>query len=1113
MFRGCSYITEFDFSNFDTSEVTTMWCMFQGMTSLTSLDLSNFNTSNFKNMAGMFQSCKSLTSLNLSNFDTSEVTQINVMFYNCQSLTSLNLSNFDISKVSKITNLFAESINLEYINIKNFTENHLSDDFNDYQNIFLKIPDNVVICIDPNNIGLKLSSQVSNLTCYYIDCSNNWKKRQKKISTNNNTCIKNCNESSEYIFEYNGKCYDSCPNEFFNDNNIYKCKCELVKCLLCPPVALKNHLCTKCNYDYYPKENDSSNIGEYINCYKDPEGYYLDNEDQIYKSCYYTCETCEIKGNNITHNCLKCKEIFPFGIIMNNYNNCYENYSYYSDSQQIESRPLNNTNIINYSMLQTSENHKYTNQIFISDTIYNFSKYSSQNSIINQYSDNSEKNVIKVASSKNSEYSDSYLIASSIHDIYKYSEIIKESYLLINNENITQKIIKTSSQKQVVYECKKNEINNNCNFLNIDNNTEILDIIKNNIESLFHNNNKNSQIIQGENDIIFQITNSKNELELLNSDNINNQNLSILDLGLCETKLKKEYHIKENDSLIYLKQENKNSKSSENKVEYEIFEPYNFTKLNLSICNNETVNLYVKIDLSEETKKIYEEMKAKGYNMFNIEDPFYNDICTPYKSDNNTDIILSDRINYIYNNKDSQCQTNCQFSSYLLNSVYINCTCAIVENEEKEETKFSGKKLYESFYDILKYSNYKIMKCYNLIFNKNIFKNNLGNIIILVIFLMYFFCLIAFIIRGTVPLKNKLIIFNQKEFEKNENKEVNIVNIINNNKIEEKINQQILSKNKLFSHPMKKRDNNNILCSIKTNKKPKFKKKTSKINFFHESIKNYFVNNNFNSVIINKISASSKKELEFKEKKEIINKIKLLNTEKKEENKKLDAYELNILEYEEAICYDHRTFLQTYWDLLSREHKIIFTFFICNDYNLLNIKYARFLFLFTNDMAMNVFFFSDESMHKIFLNYGKFNFIQQIPQIVYTTIVSQLIEVFLCFLSLTDKHIYKIKSLSQPYNKTIILRTFRCIKTKLICFFIFIFLFFLLYWYIVSGFCAVYENTQITFLKDSLLSFLLGLLYPFVLYLIPTALRIFSLRHPEWRLKCIYKLSDIIPFF
>ncbi len=97
--------------------------------------------------------------------------------------------------------------------------------------------------------------------------------------------------------------------------------------------------------------------------------------------------------------------------------------------------------------------------------------------------------------------------------------------------------------------------------------------------------------------------------------------------------------------------------------------------------------------------------------------------------------------------------------------------------------------------------------------------------------------------------------------------------------------------------------------------------------------------------------------------------------------------------------------MKTYLDILYREHKIIFTFLIYNDYNLSYIKYARFIFLVATDMAMNVFFFSDESMHKIFLNYGKYNFIQQIPQIVYTTIISQLLELFICFLTLIYKNI------------------------------------------------------------------------------------------------------------
>ena len=166
-------------------------------------------------------------------------------------------------------------------------------------------------------------------------------------------------------------------------------------------------------------------------------------------------------------------------------------------------------------------------------------------------------------------------------------------------------------------------------------------------------------------------------------------------------------------------------------------------------------------------------------------------------------------------------------------------------------------------------------------------------------------------------------------------------------------------------------------------------------------------------------------------------------------------------------------------------------------------------------MAMNVFFFSDDSMHKIYLNYGKYDFVQQIPQIIYSTAISQLLEVFLCFLSLTDKYFYQIKNLkNDKHRNDIIFLIFRCIKIKLIIFFVFTFILFAFYWYFISAFCAVYQNTQIIFIKDSISSFLTGLLYPFVLYMIPSLLRIFVLINgKKMRLNFIYKLSDIIPIF
>ena len=137
-------------------------------------------------------------------------------------------------------------------------------------------------------------------------------------------------------------------------------------------------------------------------------------------------------------------------------------------------------------------------------------------------------------------------------------------------------------------------------------------------------------------------------------------------------------------------------------------------------------------------------------------------------------------------------------------------------------------------------------------------------------------------------------------------------------------------------------------------------------------------------------------------------KISIIKKTKKKKN--LDNFELNNLQFAEACSLDKRSFCTTYWSVLMREHMALLTFFACNDYNLFYIKLARFVFLLSTDISMNIFFFSDDSMHKLFLNYGKYDFIQQIPQIVYTTIISQILEVFLCYLSMTDKYIYQIKN-------------------------------------------------------------------------------------------------------
>jgi hypothetical protein len=204
-----------------------------------------------------------------------------------------------------------------------------------------------------------------------------------------------------------------------------------------------------------------------------------------------------------------------------------------------------------------------------------------------------------------------------------------------------------------------------------------------------------------------------------------------------------------------------------------------------------------------------------------------------------------------------------------------------------------------------------------------------------------------------------------------------------------------------------------------------------------------------------------------------------------------------------------------YWSKLKREHLILFTFFSWNDYNISYIKFARFFFFISTDMAMNVFFFSDDSMHKVYLNYGKYNFVQQIPQIIYSTIILNTIETIICYLSLTDKHIYQIKALkNNKSNKIIIFQILKRIKIKLIVFFAFTSIFFFFYWYAIACFCIVYQNTQIIFIKDCISSFFTSLTTPFIIYFLTSVLRYISLKDvTKKRFNCLYKLSGILPIF
>ena len=116
---------------------------------------------------------------------------------------------------------------------------------------------------------------------------------------------------------------------------------------------------------------------------------------------------------------------------------------------------------------------------------------------------------------------------------------------------------------------------------------------------------------------------------------------------------------------------------------------------------------------------------------------------------------------------------------------------------------------------------------------------------------------------------------------------------------------------------------------------------------------------------------------------------------------------------------------------------------------------------------------------------------------------------------MTDVYIYEIKDLKDiQKNGKKVVNIIEKMKNKLIGFFIVTFILFLFNWYFISAFCAVYQNTQIIFLRDTAISFLTSMTDPFIIYGVTVFVRYISLRKcSNKKLSCLYKLSDTFPIF
>ena len=507
-------------------------------------------------------------------------------------------------------------------------------------------------------------------------------------------------------------------------------------------------------------------------------------------------------------------------------------------------------------------------------------------------------------------------------------------------------------------------------------------------------------------------------------------------------------------------------------IEYEVYNSNTKKLLNLNICQGIKININIPVNIDENNLFIY-----------NSSNEYYNDICYSYTK-NNADIILEDRRDEYINNNLSVCEKDCEYNNYDFNTKKVQCECFTkIKIGSLSEIIINKDKLLNNFIDINNILNINVLKCFKEVFNIGKLILNLGFIIMGIIILITSILSVLFKIKGYYNLKNRVYEIIRNKIEKNiinkrintkvKNNIKNIVNeIIPNRK--ERSNSYKRINIRIKNNPNKKTKNRKINLAIESEEKTKKSGKTSKIDLIQKHLKTHIIDNN---------------------KKQKLNKMNY------------NDYELNNLSYKKALKIDKRTYSQYYLSLLRMKHILIFSFYTYTDYNSKYIKIILFLFSFSLSFTITALFFNDTTLHKIYEDQGEYNFIYQIPNILYSTIISSLINIIIKYFSLTEKNILEIKK-----EKNIIkgkkFKIFKYLTIKFIIFFILNFLFLLFFWFYLTCFCGIYKNSQIHLISDTLSSIGLSFLYPFLLNLLPGILRIPSIK--SGNKECLFKLSLIV---
>jgi len=764
---------------------------------------------------------------------------------------------------------------------------------------------------------------------------------------------------------------------------------------------------------------------------------------------------------------------------------------------------------------KTSKGSNFESAISYSDISENFQ------SIIQSSLINSDKLSINIKSNIASEAISTYLKTNDI----LFNEISTNIKLTILLSDEISSNIKLSSllSEQIIKEIKSSKISSDESFSffnneNIDREGKTIKIRTNKTLELFINN---LEKIIGEVNIedIYEITGDYFNIKIspINYKEFESDP-SFIKFLECENTLRKANNLLSNDTLteVMVEIDKKDDKSLTNQIEYAVF--YGKKQLDLSVCANNVIE--VNYDISNSTLinfRMIDDFSKLGVDILNSKDNFFNDICYPY-SENNSDMILKDRISDIYQNY-SKCDQNCEYKKIDLNSGLITCNCRIksVINKEIEPPRLDSILL-----DLVTDSSFGVVKCGKLVFNFHNKLKNIGFWIFAIAIIAHIIIIIHYSINTINPI-NRYIISQMKKYsyindiynpikKKNSDKKTQF-NIYNNFPI------NLITINKTENKNTNKESSQHII-SIRKRKTHFHNRIANKLQEKNSSLSNKNIGDfsqiklkKKNKIILTKVNDGHHNFYEKHKKLKIIPTI-IKDTEINQKNYDVNDYILiqinannspsntppqsNIFldnfNYRDAIKYDKRSFCRIFYICILDKENILNIILINSPLELLSLRICLLIFIYSCDFALNTLFYFNSNISDKYYYNGNNKFFYTIFNNLSISIASSFISLVLLifFKKLTTskdsveelfrKEERKMRKDSNYVvnfikRKKILMKIYeinKILKIKIIIFFIIEFSIMLFFFYFVTAFCEVYKKSQISWISDSLVSFLLS---------------------------------------